>query len=143
MSESDPDHGFSVVDRRRRGAEAPPAVSRASVPGAAPPTESAAVREASAPKPEDSEATGGAGPPRAELASLCAMLYSDALMRLGQVPDPVTGQPQRDLEQARFAIDLLGVLRQKTEGNRTPQESSMLEEILATLQMAYVRANRR
>jgi hypothetical protein len=64
-------------------------------------------------------------------------------MRLGQVPDPVTGQPQRDLEQARFAIDLLGVLRQKTEGNRTPQESSMLEEILATLQMAYVRANRR
>jgi hypothetical protein len=70
------------------------------------------------------------------------MLYSDASVNLGQIPDPSTGQPHRDLEQARFAIDLLGVLRQKTEGNRTPEESAILEEILAALQMAYVQASR-
>jgi hypothetical protein len=71
------------------------------------------------------------------------MLYSDALLNLGQVPDPATGQPRRDLDQARFAIDLIAVLREKTEGNRTVEESAVLEEILATLQMAYVRASRR
>ena len=70
------------------------------------------------------------------------MLYSDALANLGQAPDPATGRPHRDLEQARFAIDMLDVLRQKTDGNRTPEESSVIEEILATLQMAYVQASR-
>jgi hypothetical protein len=70
------------------------------------------------------------------------MLYSETLVHLGQVPDPATGQPQRDLEQAQFTIDLLGMLREKTEGNRTPEESSVLDEILATLRMAYVRASR-
>jgi hypothetical protein len=71
------------------------------------------------------------------------MLYSEALMHLGQVPDPMTGQPHQDLEQAQFTIDLLGMLREKTEGNRTPQESAVLEEILANLRMAFVRASRR
>lgn len=71
------------------------------------------------------------------------MLYSETLMHLGQVPDPVTGQPQQDLEQAQFTIDLLGMLQEKTEGNRTPQESAVLEEILANLRMAFVRASRR
>jgi len=67
------------------------------------------------------------------------MLYSDALVHLGQVPDPMSGQVRQDLEQARFAIDLLGTLEAKTEGNRTPEESTLLEEILTTLRMGFVR----
>jgi Domain of unknown function (DUF1844) len=70
------------------------------------------------------------------------MLYSEALMHLGQVPDPMTGEPQQDLEQAQFTIELLAMLQQKTEGNRTLEESGVLEEILAALRMAYVRASR-
>ncbi|MBI4013319.1 MAG: DUF1844 domain-containing protein [Candidatus Rokubacteria bacterium] len=70
------------------------------------------------------------------------MLYSEALVHLGQVPDPMTGQPHRDLEQAQFTIDLLAMLQEKTQGNRTAEESGVLEEILATLRMAYVRVSR-
>jgi hypothetical protein len=70
------------------------------------------------------------------------MLGSEALMHLGQVPDPMTGQAHQDLEQAQFTIDLLGMLREKTEGNRTPQESAVLEQLLANLRMAFVHASR-
>ena len=80
-----------------------------------------------------------AGAPRADLTSLLVMLYSDAMANLGQAPDPVTQRPHVDLEQARFAIDLLAMLQDKTRGNRTPDESGVLEEMLANLRMGYVR----
>ena len=67
------------------------------------------------------------------------MLYGDAMANLGQAPDPATGRPHVDLEQARFAIDLLAVLQDKTRGNRTPDESAVLEEMLSTLRMGFVR----
>jgi hypothetical protein len=66
------------------------------------------------------------------------MLYSDAMANLGQAPDPTTGRPHVDLDQARFAIDLLGMLQEKTRSNRTPDESAVLEEMLSTLRMGYV-----
>ena len=58
------------------------------------------------------------------------MLYGDAMANLGQAPDPMSGRPHIDLEQARFAIDLLAMLQDKTRGNRTPDESAVLEEML-------------
>jgi hypothetical protein len=67
------------------------------------------------------------------------MLYGDAMANLGQAPDPATGRPHLDLDQARFAIDLLGMLQEKTRGNRTPDESAVLEEMLTALRMGYVR----
>jgi len=67
------------------------------------------------------------------------MLYSDAMANMGQAPDPVSGRPHVDLDQARFAIDLLAMLQNKTRGNRTPEENAVLEEMLTTLRMGYVR----
>jgi len=67
------------------------------------------------------------------------MLYGDAMANLGQAPDPMTGRPHVDLEQARFAIDLLAMLQDKTRGNRTPDESGVLEEMLGALRMGFVR----
>jgi uncharacterized protein DUF1844 len=68
------------------------------------------------------------------------MLASSALANLGEAADPSTGQRVVDLEQARDAVDLLVMLRTKTEGNRTPQESQLLDEILYDLQVRFVRA---
>jgi hypothetical protein len=141
VSEREPDPGFSVVDRRRRGeeAEAPP-----SRPTPSPTLEPEPPRQA--PEPPQSTivgtgpAPGGpAGAPKADLSSLLVMLYGDAMANLGQAPDPASGRPHIDLEQARFAIDLLAMLQDKTRGNRTPDESAVLEEMLATLRMGYVR----
>ena len=129
MPELEPDPGFTVVDRRRRSEDEPP------------PRESLPLR--GAPAMPVSEPTGLTGEhARADLASLCVMIYSDGLAHLGQVPDPVTGQPHLDLEQARFAVGLLEMVKEKTEGNRTTEESAILDEILTTLRMGFVRASR-
>jgi uncharacterized protein DUF1844 len=140
VSERESDPGFSVVDRRRRGdAEDEPAASR---PMATPVLEPA---RPAAPPPQaivggPGPAPGGpAGAPKADLTSLLVMLYGDAMANLGQAPDPMSGRPHIDLEQARFAIDLLAMLQEKTRSNRTPDESAVLEEMLTTLRMGYVR----
>lgn len=138
MSDREPDPGFNVVDRRRRGEETEAPTSRSVPPILETP------RPAS-PPPQATVAghgpTGVAAPgaPKADLTSLSVMLYGDAMANLGQAPDPATGRPRVDLEQARFAIDLLAMLQEKTRGNRTPDESAVLEEMLTTLRMGYVR----
>ncbi len=136
MPEREPEPGFTVVDRRRRGEDEP-------APTPAPSAPEPVSRPSPAPPPSRGEPVGApGGPGRADFASFCVMLYSEALVHLGQVPDPMTGQPHRDLDQAQFTIDLLAMLQEKTQGNRTAEESAVLEEILATLRMAYVRVSR-
>jgi Domain of unknown function (DUF1844) len=68
------------------------------------------------------------------------MLASSALVNLGEEADPETGERMLDLDQAKGAIDLLLLLRSKTEGNRTEQESHLLDEMLYDLQLRFVRA---
>lgn len=65
-------------------------------------------------------------------------LSMQALMALGEVPHPATGQPHTDLEQARYLIDILGMLQEKTRGNLSPEESAVLEDLLYELRMKYV-----
>jgi Domain of unknown function (DUF1844) len=141
VSERESDPGFSVVDRRRRGEEDETSSARSVAP---PPTEP--VRPQSSPPPQATVITSPgrpadapAGVPKADLTSLLVMLYGDAMANLGQAPDPATGRPHIDLEQARFTIDLLAVLQDKTRGNRTTEESAVLEEMLSTLRMGFVR----
>ena len=59
-------------------------------------------------------------------------------MCLGLMPDPVSGKAEKNLPQAKHLIDMLEVLQQKTEGNRTPQESEDIEAMLYQVRMAYV-----
>lgn len=139
MSEREPDPGFSVVDRRRRGEEdeAPP--SRPAPSPVVEPPRSPSPPAQSAIVGPGSNAGGPAGAPKADLTSLLVMLYGDAMANLGQAPDPGTGRPHVDLDQARFAIDLLAMLQEKTRSNRTPDESAVLEEMLTALRMGFVR----
>ena len=74
-----------------------------------------------------------------DLSSLLLMLATSAMIHLGEAPDPVTGQSLRDLAQARYTIDLLGVLKHKTEGHRSDDESRLLDELLYDLRMRYLK----
>lgn len=132
MPDQDADKGFTFVDRRRRGDDEIPAAARPEP--AARPTSPPSVADVVSPRP---------GLPRADLASFCVMLYSEALVHLGQVPDPGTGERHQDIEQGQFTIELLTMIRDKTEGNRTAEETAVLDEILANLRMAYVRTSGR
>jgi hypothetical protein len=68
------------------------------------------------------------------------MLASFALAALEGVRDPASGQMHRDPQQAAELIDMLMLLRERTEGRRTPEESQALDELLHDLQLRYVRA---
>lgn len=126
MPEEPEEGGFTVVDKRGRRGE--PAES-------APPRASVTPPELSSPPPASAFAT-----PELDLSALFLMLASSALVHLGAAPDPLTGAARRNLEQARFTIDLLCLLRDKTEGHRTAEESQLLEEILYNLQIQFVEA---
>lgn len=67
------------------------------------------------------------------------MLASFALAALEGVRDPASSQVHRDPRQAAEIIDTLMLLRERTEGRRTPEETQALDEILYDLQLRYVR----
>lgn len=100
----------------------------------------------SASRPADSawEAGGAAAShlPPATFHSLVQMLVTQALIALGQVPHPGTGNPQPQLPLARHLIDLLGVLEARTTGNLDPDEARLLTEALHVLRSSYVTAMR-
>jgi uncharacterized protein DUF1844 len=130
MAQGEPEDVFKVTDRRRRTDEDEPARQPAAEPAPAP-----------AEAPRASPLDPGAG--ERSLAGLFMMLASSAVVALGDAPDPLTGQRQTDLAQAADAIDLLILLREKTEGNRSAEENRILEEVLYDLQIRYVRATKR
>ena len=76
--------------------------------------------------------------PPASFLMLLTNLISQAMVCLGQIPDPVEGKSVVQIELAEYFIDTLAVLQEKTQGNLTDEESQMLEESLHQLRMLFV-----
>ncbi|NLE65075.1 MAG: DUF1844 domain-containing protein [Elusimicrobia bacterium] len=57
---------------------------------------------------------------------------------LGEVAHPVTGKTEKNVDQAKFLIDTLSMLKDKTKGNLNPQEEQFLTGTLYELQMKFV-----
>jgi len=97
-----------------------------------------------APPPPPAPATPGA-PPRAEakphpmFGGLVESLASQALLYMGAMRDPMTGQVHQDLQQAQTMIEMLGMLDEKTRGNLSKEESDMLKQVLDEVRMHFVR----
>ena len=77
--------------------------------------------------------------PEGNFAALISMLATQALFALGLLQ--VKGQDERkpDLELAKYNIDMLQVLEEKTGGNLTKEEETVLANTLNELRMAYVK----
>jgi len=90
------------------------------------------------PEPLEDSGFDLAGAPQGPgFLDLVAMLAEPATIYLGDAPLP-DGQWAENLESARSYIDLLDVLRQKTAGNLTAQESAILEDLIYRLRVRYV-----
>jgi hypothetical protein len=76
--------------------------------------------------------------PPASFELLATTLATEALVALGQVPHPATGQPHFHPQQAKYLIDTIDVLKQKTKGNLTPDEDRMLDGLLHQLRMVFI-----
>jgi hypothetical protein len=77
--------------------------------------------------------------PEIDFSSFIFSLSTSALFHLGEIPDPVTQKSEKDLPLAKQTIDILGVLREKTRGNLTPEEEKLMENILTDLRWRYIR----
>jgi hypothetical protein len=76
----------------------------------------------------------------ASFSTLILSIGSSAAMALGLAPNPVSGQVEKDKDLARFNIDLLRMLKDKTKGNLSPDEQKFLDSMVTDLQMKFVTA---
>ncbi len=132
MGEAESDQGFTVRDRRRRTDDANPEAPRAPEP----------PRPTTERRPPASPAGGRPAAPDRSLVGLFMMLASLAMTAMEGVPDPATGRARQDLRSAAEIIDTLTLLRERTEGRRTAEESEVLGGVIYELQMRYVQATR-
>jgi hypothetical protein len=93
-------------------------------------------------KPEAPEAQEAEGEQEVEVNFLnyVTSLGFQAMIFLGAIPHPATNQTEKNLTQAKFLIDTLGMLKEKTVGNLNDQEGNLLESSIYELQMKYVQA---
>jgi hypothetical protein len=135
MAEAQPDETFKVTDRRRRDdADEPRAADTPKIePPPQPRTE---------PRAEPSRGAAPDAPPRSaperNLIGLFMMLAQSAMMALGEASEPGMGAPRANPQEAAALVDLLLLLREKTEGNRTAEESEVLGELVYDLQLRYI-----
>jgi hypothetical protein len=164
MPEEKDDKGFKVIDRR--GVEPPsppPAPPPSETPGSAA-TEGKARENTGATPPKqpregigDATASVGSLPPGARVEGekeravegpsslgvprfldLVQSLQMGAMVGLGLLQGPDGKRPPVDLPGAKDAIDLLGILQEKTKGNLTKEEEEVLREGLYHLRMGYM-----
>jgi len=131
--ESGREPSFKVQDRRRFSAtgEAREDVVEERTDEPAAPTPSAA--------PLAGEAPSEAGPsPEITFASFVFSLSTQALVHLGEIPDPADGTSHVNLDAARQIIDIVAILKEKTVGNLDAAEAALLENALYDLRMRYV-----
>ena len=69
-------------------------------------------------------------------------LSTQALLHLGEIPNPTSGQVETDLVAAKQVIDILGILEAKTRGNLEEGEQGLVESVLYDLRMKYVELRR-
>lgn len=81
--------------------------------------------------------------PPPSFSLLVATFGSQAMIALGQVPNPLDNKTEVRLDLAKHAIDMLVIIEQKTKGNLAADEAAMLEAVLHQLRMAYVEAGKK
>ncbi len=89
---------------------------------------------------DDTEILGGPKfLPPLEFSSIPILLYFPALIQLGLVEDPATGERHDNLGLAKRNIDLLDLLKDRTKGNLEPEEQEFLDGVLSQLKLAYLK----
>ena len=95
------------------------------------------AKEAAEEKANKESAGAGELPP-ASFATLVNSLMMQTLMAMGGMEDPNTGKRVIDLNLAKFHIDTLGILQEKTKGNLEETEEKMLDQLLHELRMNFM-----
>lgn len=81
--------------------------------------------------------------PAINFSTFIFSLNSSALVHLGAIPDPTTGNIQKELAIAKQTIDILAMLEEKTRGNLTEEEHKLLTHMLHDLRIKFVQEKSR
>lgn len=127
--------GFKVKDRRRFHPDGTP-VSETGEAAAI----QAPASPASEPKAPAKAVVQELREIPADFSSLILSLAAGAHSGLGLAPHPMSGKVEKNLSQAKYNIDLLSLLEEKTRGNLTPEEAQLVQAILYDLRMRFVEA---
>jgi hypothetical protein len=84
---------------------------------------------------------GGDGHKPLTFVDFLVGLASSALIHLG-APNPETGERRKDLLLARQSLELLSMLREKTQGNLTADEQTFFDNLLTDLRLKFVEASK-
>jgi Domain of unknown function (DUF1844) len=134
MDEEQGEKSFTVSDKRfsarsESGQERPSETPRS--------TPSSAERGPQTQPREGPQSTPGQE--EVNFASFLISLGTQAFMHLGELPNPMTKQREKDLPAAKHMIDLLGILEAKTKGNLADDEERLLRQLLFDLRLRFVR----
>ncbi len=80
--------------------------------------------------------------PKIDFATFVLSLSTSALVHLGLIEDPQTKQKTKNIEVARQEIDLIEMLKEKTQGNLNSTEEKILEDALYQLRLSFVEQSR-
>lgn len=128
MKDEAPSEGFKVSDRRHfredgeLRADAQPS-SKPEQPGSIP-------GMAGEPPPGEMR--------KIDFPSYVLSYYTQGLVLLGEVPNPITNKRDEDIESAKHMIDILGMLQEKTKGNLTKEEDQLLDSVLYELRLKFM-----
>ncbi len=77
--------------------------------------------------------------PEINFPTFIVSLNASALLHLGAIEDPTSGQKSKNLPMAKQTIDILSMLEEKTAGNLNNEEKNLLKNILYDLRLMYVK----
>ncbi len=80
--------------------------------------------------------------PEASFSLFVSSLTTQALISLGEVDNPFSKTKEQNVDQAKFTIDTLQIIKDKTSGNLTDDETRLLDTALYDLRMRYVEKSR-
>ena len=134
MEEEKKDKGFVIRDKRFS------AESAESQSQSKPAEEKKSPEREAEKKTSEFGSTGGTPSyPEINFSNFVISLSSSVLFHFGDIPDPITNKAERDLAAAKQAIDILGMLQEKTKGNLDENEKNLIDGMLFELRMRYVK----
>lgn len=133
MGENKEQAGFKVVDKRRFSSTGESQDSEER-------EEEEEKKETDRPTPPLQDRSNDSEDlPPVDFSWFVVSLATQAMVLLGEIPDPLTHQPSVNIRGAKQTIDILGILEEKTKGNLSEEESRLLEDLLANLRITFVK----
>jgi len=145
---SEEEKGFKVKDHRIFSDDNKETEAKDEGTQTQPATDERAQAESSTEKTRESEAAEPSKTdaseeqpqfPEINFPTFVVSLNASALLHLGAIEDPTTGQKTKNLSMAKQTIDILSMLEEKTAGNLNNEEKNLLKNILYDLRLMYVK----